>query len=109
MAYDEILAERTRDQLADQADLEEKKMFGGIAFLIRGNMAVGVSGNSLMVRVGPDIYDAALAEPGIAPFDMTGRPMKGWVLASPDAVAGDKGLAHWVRRGVEFAATLPPK
>lgn len=109
MAYHEHLAERIRDLLADQPDLDEKKMFGGIAFLLNGNMAVGVSGNDLMVRIGPDNHEEALSQPGVEEFSKTGRPMKGWILATSGIVETDAGLAEWVERGVTFASTLPPK
>ncbi len=109
MVYDEELAERIRDLLADQPNLDEKKMFGGIAFLLSGNMAVGVSGNDLMVRIGPDEHDVALTEPGVEEFSKTGRPMKGWILATSGIIESDTGLASWVGRGVTFASTLPPK
>nr|WP_252981284.1 TfoX/Sxy family protein [Streptomyces chartreusis] len=84
-------------------------MFGGIAFLVHGNMAVGVSGDDLMVRVGPDGTDAALARPGTRIFDMTGRPMKGWILVAGDALTEDDVLGSWIEEGRTFAAGLPPK
>ncbi|MFG2550043.1 TfoX/Sxy family protein [Streptomyces sp. NPDC048581] len=84
-------------------------MFGGIAFLYRGNMAVGVTGDELMVRVGPDATDAALTRPGARIFDMTGRPMRGWVVVAGSAVAEDDALGAWIDEGHAFAATLPPK
>ena len=110
MAYDEELAERIRAQLGDELEVTEKKMFGGIGFLLRGNMAVGVASTSeLMVRVGAEGSDAALAQPHTRPFDMSGRPMAGWILVAGEGVATDDELAAWVRRGLEFAAGLPPK
>lgn len=109
MAFNEILAERVRDLLANQPDLTEQKMFGGLAFLLSGNMAVGVSGDSLMVRVGADNYEAALAEPGVDVFGKTGNPMRGWVLASPEIIGSDDGLAAWVDRGATIATALPPR
>jgi hypothetical protein len=109
MAYDEALAERVRQQLAAEPAVTEKAMFGGLAFLLDGKMAVGLSGDELMVRVGPNASDGALARPHTRPFDMTGRPMKGWVLVEPDGVAGERDLAVWVARGVEFARSLPAK
>jgi len=84
-------------------------MFGGLVFLLDGNMALGLSGAELMVRVGPDRSDAALARPHTRPFGMTGRPMKGWILVAPDALDGESGLAGWVAEGVAFARSLPPK
>lgn len=108
MAYDEDLAVRVREELAGRPGVVEKRMFGGLAFLIAGNMACGVSGNSLMVRLGPEAADAALDEPGVGPFDKTGRGMTGWVLVAPEALADD-ALGRWVTRGVTFAGTLPAK
>jgi TfoX/Sxy family transcriptional regulator of competence genes len=109
VAFDEQLAERVREQLAAERGLAEKAMFGGVAFLLDGNMAVGLSGDELMVRVGPDRSDEALARPHTRPFDMTGRPMKGWILVGPDALEGERELAGWVSEGVAFARSLPPK
>ena len=109
MAYDQALAKRVRQQLAAARGLAEKAMFGGVAFLLDGNMAVGLSGDELMVRVGPDRSDEALARPHTRPFDMTGRPMKGWVLVGPDALGSERELADWVSEGVAFARSLPPK
>ena len=109
MAYDDALAERVREQLAAEPAISEKAMFGGLAFLLEGNMAVGLSGDELMVRVGADASDDALARPHTRPFDMTGRPMKGWILVAPEGVAEDDDLAAWVARGVDFARSLPPK
>jgi hypothetical protein len=109
MAYDEALAERVREQLAAEPAISEKAMFGGLAFLLDGNMAVGLSGDELMVRVGPDASDDPLARPHTRPFDMTGRPMKGWILVAPEGVAEDDDLTAWVARGVDFARSLPPK
>jgi len=109
MAYDEDLAHRVRAGLAEQDGITEKAMFGGLAFLLRGNMAVGISGHELMVRVGPDATDDALARPHTRVFDMTGRPMKGWILVAPDGVKTSRQLGAWVRRGVQFAGSLPPK
>ncbi|MEU9213670.1 TfoX/Sxy family protein [Streptomyces sp. NPDC048415] len=109
MAYDEGLAERIRERLGADPDIAEKRMFGGIAFLYRGNMAVGVTGDDLMVRVGPDATDAALARPGARIFDMTGRPMRGWVVVAGEAVAEDDATGAWIDQRHDFAASLPPK
>ncbi|MCF1594532.1 TfoX/Sxy family protein [Streptomyces muensis] len=109
MAYDEGLAERIRERLGADLEISERRMFGGLAFLCRGNMAVGVTGDDLMVRVGPDATDAAVARPGARIFDMTGRPMRGWVVVDGAAVAEDGALAAWVDEGLAFAAGLPPK
>ena len=109
MAYDEGLGQRVQELLADTPDLGEKKMFGGIGYLVRGNMACGIHKDSLVVRVGPERYQEALAEPHARPFDITGRPMKGWVMIAPGALESDADLSEWVQSGVEFALTLPPK
>lgn len=84
-------------------------MFGGLAFLYQGNMAVGVTGDELMVRVGPDTADAALARPGARVFDMTGRPMRGWIVVAGSAVTEDEALGAWIDEGRVFAASPPPK
>lgn len=109
MAYDEALAERVRDALAPRADLTERKMFGGIAFMVGGNMAIGVLGDDLMVRLDPADAERALAEQHVRPMDFTGRPMKGMVFVEPAATATDDDLAGWVDAGADFAASLPPK
>jgi TfoX/Sxy family transcriptional regulator of competence genes len=109
MAYDHDLANRIREQLANEDAMSEKEMFGGIAFLLAGNMAVGVSRDELMVRVGKEHGDEALAEPHTRPFDMTGRPMKAWVLVEQPGFESDAQLADWVARGVAYARSLPPK
>ncbi|MFF8933393.1 TfoX/Sxy family protein [Streptomyces paradoxus] len=109
MAYDEGLAQRIRERWRTAPEVAEKHMFGGVAFLYRGNMAVGVTGNDLMVRVGPDGTDAALARPGTRIFDMTGRPMRGWIVVDGAAVTEDDTLGAWLDEGRAFAASLPPK
>jgi len=109
MAYDEQLAERIRGQMAPIQGSVEKRMFGGIGFLIGGNMACGVNRENLIVRVGPEQYDAALAEPHVRPFDMTGRPMKGWIVVAPDGCATEADLGSWIQRGVAIAQSLPEK
>jgi TfoX/Sxy family transcriptional regulator of competence genes len=109
MAYDEELAMRVREVVSGTPGLTEKAMFGGIAFMVRGNMAVGVSKEDLMVRVGPDEHEAALSRPHVKPFDMTGRPMKGWVVVEPEGVKSQEALREWVKTGVEFALSLPAK
>jgi TfoX/Sxy family transcriptional regulator of competence genes len=109
MAYSEDLANRVREQLAGEDAITEKAMFGGLAFLLGGNMSVGVAGDELMVRVGPEATETALAEPHARPFDMTGRPMRGWVLVGAAGVRTDPQLRAWVGRGVTFARSLPPK
>ena len=109
MAYDEGLAQRLREALADADGLTERRMFGGIAFMLGGNMAVGVTGDELMVRTGPQRYAEALAHPHARVFDMTGRTMRGWVVVAPDGLADDAALSAWVEMGVAFARSLPPK
>lgn len=110
MTYDNELAHRIREQLADEQGITEKSMFGGLAFLLDGNMAVGISnGGELMVRVGPDASDEALARPHTRIFDMTGRPMKGWILIAAEGFATKRQLGAWVWSGVAFARTLPAK
>ena len=111
MAYDEGLAQRIGEVLDELAPpgRDEKKMFGGIGYLIQGNMACGVHKEHLIVRVGPARYQEALAAPHTRVFDMTGRAMKGWVMVSPDGCASDADLKAWVRQGVDFARSLPAK
>jgi TfoX/Sxy family transcriptional regulator of competence genes len=110
MTYDNEFAHRIREQLADERGVTEKAMFGGLAFLLDGNMAVGISNSGeLMVRVGPDASDEALARAHTRIFDMTGRPMKGWILVAAEGFATKRQLGAWVRRGMAFARTLPAK
>jgi TfoX/Sxy family transcriptional regulator of competence genes len=109
MALDEILAARIRDALARKENMEEKKMFGGVGFLLNGNMLVGVWKDSLIVRVGPDNYDDALLEPHVRDFDITGKPMKGWVMVEPEGVEDDDHLKGWIERATKFVNTLPAK
>ena len=109
MAYDESLARRMRTEIGSLPGLVEKKMFGGVGFLVHGNMACGVHGDDLIVRVGPERYEQALAQPHTRPFDMTGRPMSGWVMVAPAGMTDDETLAAWVRTGVEYALSLPAK
>ena len=109
MAFDETLAARIRDAFARKKGVEEKKMFGGVGFLLHGNMLVGVWKDSLIARVGPDGYEKALLEPHVKEFDITGRPMKGWLLVEPEGVEGDDLLAGWIQRAVKFVGTLRAK
>ena len=109
MAYDEGLAQRVMEVLGEQTGLVDKKMFGGIGYILHGNMACGVNKEALIVRVGPERYQEALAQPYVKPFDMTGRPMKGWVMVMAEGCVSDEALEEWVQRGVDFALTLPPK
>jgi TfoX/Sxy family transcriptional regulator of competence genes len=109
MAFNEALAERIRRGLARKKGIEEKKMFGGIGFLLNGNMLVGVWKDSMIVRVGPDSYDEALVEPHVKEFDITGKPMKGWVLVAPEGIECDDELSGWIQRAIKFIAKLPAK
>ena len=109
MAYDEDLATRVRASLATRDDVTERKMFGGIAFMVAGNMCCGLTGEDLMLRLGEDGADAALEQPHTRPMDFTGRPMKGYVYVGPRGTAADDDLRSWVDRALGFATTLPPK
>jgi len=109
MAYDENLATRMRAILEGTSGLTEKKMFGGIGFMIQGNMACGVIQKDLIVRVGSESYEEDLKEPHVRVFDMTGRPMTGWITVSPEGTREQADLQAWVLRGVDFAKSLPPK
>ena len=108
MAYNLKLAERIRSQLEGMPYIE-KKMFGGVAYLLSGNMACGVVKDDLIVRIDPQEQPALLKKPHVKLFDMTGRPMKGWLVVEPDGIKTAKQLGTWVKLGVEFALTLPPK
>lgn len=109
MAYDESLADRVREMLAGRRGLNEREMFGGIGFTIDGTMVAGVHGKELIARVAAGDHDAFVREPGARTFDITGRPMKGWLLVGPAGTAKAANLKKWVDRSVEFAATLPAK
>ena len=109
MAYDENLARRVRQVLKGRRGISEKKMFGGLAFMVNGHMACGVIGEDLMVRVGPDAYDAALKKAGARPMDFTGRPMKGMIYVGPQGYRRKPSLEAWVKQGLSFARSLPPK
>jgi hypothetical protein len=107
MAYDEALAARVRDSLRD-IETTEKKMFGGLAFMTSGHMTVGVYGDGLIARIGAENMDTAVAEPGVRPFDMTGRPMRGIVIV-PAETLDDTALDRWIARARRHVASLPPK
>jgi TfoX/Sxy family transcriptional regulator of competence genes len=109
MAYSEALAERIRSQLARRKGIVEKKMFGGLGFLLNGNMLVGVWKQSLIARVGLEQYNDALKEPNVREFDITGRAMKGWILVAPAGTEHDDQLNAWIRQALLFVGTLPPK
>jgi TfoX/Sxy family transcriptional regulator of competence genes len=108
MAYDERLAVRIRGVLADANDVSERKMFGGLAVLVNGNMACGVVGDKLMLRLGRVGAEEALRRPTVLPMDFTGRPMKGMVYVEPAGLRG-VALRNWVERAVAYARSLPPK
>ena len=109
MAYDETLAERVRAIMGDDPRLRERKMFGGLCLMVNGNMCVGIVGDELMVRVGPDGYPEALARPHAREMDFTGKVMKGMVFVAAAGIGTDPQLEQWVDRGVAFASSLPPK
>ncbi len=109
MAYDEKLAERIRAKLKGTRGLTEKKMFGCVGFMIRGNMACGVIKNDLIVRLSDEDSVAALKLAHVRAFDMTGRPMKGWILVEPQGTASEGEVQRWVEKGTAFARSLPPK
>ncbi|MDQ2631219.1 MAG: TfoX/Sxy family protein [Actinomycetota bacterium] len=109
MAFDEALADRIRDVLAARPELSERRMFGGIAFMLVGNMAVGVIGEDLMVRLDPADAEKALAEPHTRPMDFTGKPMKNMVYVGPEGTVSDEDLTAWVEAGADYASSLPPK
>ena len=109
MAYDEGLAERLRDTLRGQKDIAEKKMFGGLAFMTRGYMFIGIGGDVLMARVWLQEYESALARPHVREMDFTGKPMKGYVYVDSQGVEEDNELSAWVRQCRQFVQTLPPK
>jgi TfoX/Sxy family transcriptional regulator of competence genes len=106
MAYDEHLAEQMRGILAGAPDVDEKKMFGGVAFLKEGKMFCGIVKDDLMVRVGPEHYEAALADAHVRPMDFTGRPMNGYVFVGPGGTQTEKAIKRWVDQGAAFVATL---
>lgn len=109
MAYDEHLAARVRQVMVPFPESSERKMFGGLAFLLRGNMACGVVGEQLMVRVGRESYEAALREPHTREMDFTGRPLRGFVYVSAEGLTSDGDLRAWVERGARYAESLPGK
>jgi TfoX/Sxy family transcriptional regulator of competence genes len=109
MAVDAELLQRVKRSLAGEAGVGERRMFGGVCFTIGGHMACGVQGRELVVRVGPERHVAALAERHVRPMDFTGKPMKGFVYVAPDGLADARQLRKWLRRGIGFARSLPPK
>ncbi|MGA7180158.1 MAG: TfoX/Sxy family protein [Thiobacillaceae bacterium] len=109
MPYDEGLAERLREIFASRKNVTERKMFGGIAFMVSGNMCCGVVNDVLMARVGADQHDAALKIPHARKMDFTGKPMKGFVYVAPEGFESDSDLAYWIGLCTDFVATLPAK
>ncbi len=110
MAYDEHLADRVRELMAGDSEVTEQRMFGGLAFLVGGNMAVAASGQGgLMVRVDPETTDALMAKPHARRFEMRGRPVEGWLRVDAEGVQTKRQLEPWVKRGVAYARSLPPK
>ena len=109
MAYNPELADRMREALHGRQGFTEKKMFGGIAFMLNGNMCCGVANDDLMLRVGPQGYEAALDQPHARLMDFTGRPMKGFVFVGPDGLGDDDALEGWLQRGIAFVQSLPVK
>jgi TfoX/Sxy family transcriptional regulator of competence genes len=109
MAYDEVLADRIRDAIGPRNGVMEKKMFGGVAFLLDGKMFCGITNDDLMVRVGPDRHEASLAEAHVRPMDFTGRPMKGYVFVGAKGTKSQDAVRKWVELATAFVATLPGK
>ena len=109
MAYDDELADRVRQRLGRARGLSEKKMFGGVGFLLNGNMCCGVRGDDLIVRLNPAETDAALAQPHVRVFDIGPRPMKGWILVAPKGTATERQLGKWIGIATQFAGALPAK
>ena len=109
MAYDEGLAQRIRELVGDHPAVTERKMFSGLTFRFNGNIACGVHGEFLIVRLPADASTAALTEPGTHTFNPNGQPANGWILVGPEAYTEDDDLSRWVARGIEYAETLPPK
>lgn len=109
MAFDERLADRMRSALGRRTGLSEKKMFGGIGFLLNGNMCCGIHKSAMIVRIAPEETERVLAQAHTRPFDLTGRPMKGWVLVEPAGIKTDAQLKKWVEVAAKYVATLPAK
>ena len=109
MAYSASLALRIRGLVARRRGITEKKMFGGVGFLLHDNMLVGVWKNSLIARLGPEQYEKALQEPHVVEFDITGKPMKGWVMVEPDGIENDEQLHRWIDLAWTFVENLPAK
>lgn len=109
MPYSESLASRVRAALSRKRNIDEKKMFGCVCFLLNGNALGGVWNDRLIVRLGPEMGEAAIHEPHVRPFDITGKPMRNWVAIDPEGIADDDQLTDWIERALEFVKTLPKK
>lgn len=109
MPFDDDLAHRVRRQLAGRSGVTERPMFGGLSFLVSGNLCVGVIRDELVARVGPERFAEAVGRAGARPFDMTGRPMSGWVMVGPAGYPDDRALAGWVAEALEYVTSLPEK
>jgi len=109
MSHDEKTAERVRRILSRRSDVVEKKMFGGLCFMVNGSMCCGLTSSAFMVRVGPDRYEDALAQPHARPMDFTGRPLGGMVYVDPAGYKTDAALAKWVQKGVDFVSSHPAR
>ena len=109
MPFDEKLAERVRVLLKDQRSLKEKRMFGGLAFMLNGHMCCGIVGDDFVVRTGPDKLEAALSRPHARPMDFTGRPMRGFVYVAPPGCRLTRDLKSWIQLAVQFVSSLPQK
>lgn len=109
MAYDEALAQRVRRVLEAEPEVREQKMFGGLAFMVRGHMACGLREDTLIVRIDPETQAAAEAEPHAGPMDFTGRALRGFVVVQPEGIAGEAALGSWIARALDRVRTLPPK
>ncbi|MEX1257120.1 MAG: TfoX/Sxy family protein [Gemmatimonadota bacterium] len=109
MAFDPYLADRIRQRLGKRPGLTEKEMFGGLGFMLHGNMCCGIIGDEMIARLGPEGGEAALRDPHTRPFDFTGRPMRGWIFVEAAGLDDDAALDRWVARSVEFASSLPRK
>lgn len=109
MAYDEALADRIRDLWVGRTDVVEKRMFGGLCFMVAGHMTAGVVGDDLMVRTGKEQHDALVQAPGASTMNFTGKPMRAMLVVTADALDSDDTLTRWLERALDFTGTLPPK
>lgn len=109
MPYDEQLAQRIRNALAGRRGVAERKMFGGLCFLLGGHMCCGIVGRRLVVRVGPDLHERALRRPNAAPMDFTGKPLRGFVYVAPDGLKSARALQGWIDEGIRYVRSLPAK